>query len=258
MEEQVGLAKSLQVNLVQQPSKYLGVQFKLRGNRVADFQFLINKLKAKFQGWKMTLLSQAGRTTLIASVLQSLPLYSFSCFKVPEHVCSKMNSIICAFWWGHDHSENKLHLINWDKISQPKKLGGLGITKFKYMNQAMLNKQYWRICQYPQSLLAKTFKARYFPACSTQDCRLKPHHSWVWRNIIKQENQFLREGKWRVGNGYNIPLNHRNWTSHQNLNLSQPHLSTRTVGDLIDHNTTNWRVDLVRSLYPFPLASAIL
>ena len=87
MEEQVGLARSLQVNLVQQPSKYLGVQFKLRGNRVVDFQFLINKLKAKFQGWKMKLLSQAGRTTLIAFVLQSLPLYSFSCFKVPEHVC---------------------------------------------------------------------------------------------------------------------------------------------------------------------------
>ena len=45
MEEKVGLANNLKVNLVQQPSKYLGVHFKLRGNRVADFNFLI--------GWKM-------------------------------------------------------------------------------------------------------------------------------------------------------------------------------------------------------------
>ena len=29
-----------------------------------------------------------------------------------------------------------------DKISQPKKFGGLGIKKFKCMNQAMLNKKY--------------------------------------------------------------------------------------------------------------------
>ena len=93
MEEQVGLANSLRVNLVQQPSKYLGVHLKLRGNRIADFQFLIDKLQAKLQGWKMKLLSQAGRTTLIASVLQSLPLYSFSCFKVPDAVCSKMDSL---------------------------------------------------------------------------------------------------------------------------------------------------------------------
>ena len=57
MEEQVGLANSLRVNLVQQPSKYLGVHFKLRGNRIADFQFLIDKLQAKLQGWKMKLLS---------------------------------------------------------------------------------------------------------------------------------------------------------------------------------------------------------
>ena len=133
----------------------------------------------------MKLLSQAGRTTLIASVLQSLPLYSFSWFKVLDHVCNKMDSIIRAFWWGHEHGENKLHLLNWDKISQPKVKGGLGIKKFKYMNQAMLNKQYRRICHNPQSLLAKTFKAKYFPTCSIHNYRSKPHHSWFWRNIIK-------------------------------------------------------------------------
>ena len=56
-EEQVGLANTLKVNLVRQPSKYLSVHFKLRGNRIAGFQFLIDKLHAKLQGWKMKLLS---------------------------------------------------------------------------------------------------------------------------------------------------------------------------------------------------------
>ena len=88
-----------------------------------------------------------------------------------------MDSIICAFWWGHDYGERKLHLINWDRITQPKRMGGLGLKKFKTMNQAMLNKQYWRLCQNPNSLLAKTVKARYFPNCSIQDYRAKPYHS---------------------------------------------------------------------------------
>ena len=87
-ERQVSIARSLNVNLIQHPSKYLGINFKLIGNRIADFQFLIDKLNSKLQGWKARLLSQVGRTTLISSVLQSLPLYTFSCFKVPESICN--------------------------------------------------------------------------------------------------------------------------------------------------------------------------
>ena len=69
-ENQENLARSLQVNLVQCPSKYPGFHFKLKGNRIADFQFLVDKLNFGLQGWKAKLLSQVGRATLISSVLQ--------------------------------------------------------------------------------------------------------------------------------------------------------------------------------------------
>ena len=65
LSEEEDSAKQLHVNLVQYPSKYLGFNFKLRGNRVVDFQFLVAKLQSKLEGWKANLLSQAGRTTLI-------------------------------------------------------------------------------------------------------------------------------------------------------------------------------------------------
>lgn len=55
--DQKALAMSLQVNLVQNLTKYLGLNFKLRGRRVADFSFLVEKLKSKLQGWKAKLLS---------------------------------------------------------------------------------------------------------------------------------------------------------------------------------------------------------
>ena len=69
LSEQEDLARQLHVNLVQHPSKYLGINFNLRGNRVADFQFLVDKLQSKLEGWKANLLSQAGRTTIINFVL---------------------------------------------------------------------------------------------------------------------------------------------------------------------------------------------
>ena len=56
-DDQESLSRNLQVNLVQNPSKYLGLNFKLRGNQVANFQFLVDKLNSKIQGWKTKLLS---------------------------------------------------------------------------------------------------------------------------------------------------------------------------------------------------------
>ena len=50
LPEQEDLARQLHVNLVQHPSKYLGINFKLRGNSVADFQFLVDKLQSRFEG----------------------------------------------------------------------------------------------------------------------------------------------------------------------------------------------------------------
>ena len=41
--------------LVQQPSKYLCSYFKLRGKRILDFQDLIDKLNLKLQEWKAQL-----------------------------------------------------------------------------------------------------------------------------------------------------------------------------------------------------------
>ena len=125
-EEQVYLSQNHQVNLVQTPSKYLGLNFKFRGRRVADFRNLIVRFQSKLQSWNAKLLSQAGRTTLISSILQAMPLYTFSCFRVPENVCKKLDSLTRAFWWGHEPHLKKLHLINWDTICQSKNEGGLG------------------------------------------------------------------------------------------------------------------------------------
>lgn len=142
LDIQESLASSLQVNLVQNPSKYLGINFKLRGRRVVDFQNIIDRVPNKLQRWKAKLLSQADITTLISSVLQAMPLFTFSCLRIPETVCDKLDAITRAFWWGHDLGTRKLHLVNWDKICQPKCLGGLGLKKFSIINQAMIAKQF--------------------------------------------------------------------------------------------------------------------
>ena len=260
MEEEVKgtLAQDLSVNLVQSPSKYLSLNFMLRGKRIADFQFLVDKMHSKLQGWKAKLLSQAGRTTLIKSTLQSMPIYTFNYFKMPKAICNKMDVIFRAFQWGHDLGEKRMHLVNWDMVCKPKREGGLALRKFGLMNQAMLAKQFWRISQNPYSLISKTFKAKYFTNASIHECSPKPHHSQFQRGIINQKNSFLKEGMWIIGLGTNIPLNHSAWFPCQLHLLNQHNLSTDTVADLIDHTNHSWNPGLVKTLYPHPISEEIL
>lgn len=224
------------------------MNLKLRGRRVADFQDIIDRVQNKLQGWKANLLSQVGRTTLISSVLQALPLYSFSCFRIPEFVCNKLDEIVRSFQWGHNVGDRKLHLLNQDKICQPREGEGLGVKKFKFLNQAMVAKQFWRIQHSPNSLLAKTYMAKYFPRTSLQEYRPKPHHFWSWKNIAVPQSSLLHQGRWLVGRGFQISLTHPNWYQTSQQKLGDNNLIGVTVADLIDQQASLQKVDLIKTV----------
>ena len=84
-ETQEAIARNLQVNLAQCPNKYLGINFKLRGNRIADFQFLIDKLNFK-HGEKIvgnSLLPQHFFLKKIMDIPTTIHFFFFFNFKKP-------------------------------------------------------------------------------------------------------------------------------------------------------------------------------
>ena len=60
-------------------------------------------------GWKEKLLSQARREILIKMVVQAIPTYTMSCFKLPIGLCSEIESLIRRFWWGQKGEQRKVH-----------------------------------------------------------------------------------------------------------------------------------------------------
>ena len=86
----------------------------------------------------------------------------------------------------------------------------------------------------------------------------KPHHSWIWKNIISQKNTFLGDSRWIVGKGSEIPINHAAWFPIADPNCNGSSNSVSHVSDLIDSTTNAWKSDLVRNLYPHQAAMEIL
>lgn len=133
-----------------------------------------------------------------------MPLYTFSCLRIPETIYNKLDAITRAFWCGHDLGDRKLHPLNWDKICQPRCRGGLGLKKFNLINQAMTAKQFWRIQQHPNSLLAITYtkKKKKIPTASLREYKPKPNHFWTWKSIAVPQSSSLHQGRWLVGSGH--------------------------------------------------------
>lgn len=67
---------------------------------MASFAFIEERVWSKLKGWKEKLFFQSGREVLIKAVIQVLPTFAMSCFKVPTSLCHEIEVMIYKFWWG--------------------------------------------------------------------------------------------------------------------------------------------------------------
>ena len=117
----------------------------------------------RLQGWKDKLLSQAGREILIKSVIQAIPTYTMSYFKLLKGLIKELEMLIQKFWWGYSGDSRKVHWVKWKKLCEAKDRGGMGFKDIEKFNDALLAKQVWRMINNPDFLCHRVVKARFFP-----------------------------------------------------------------------------------------------
>ena len=105
--------------------RYLGVPFLYERCKVSDFQFIIDRMTQRLNGWKTRTLSLAGRITLAKSALATIPSYIMQIMKLPIIVCAKIDKLCRQFIWGSSENNRNIHLVNWNKICSSKEEGGL-------------------------------------------------------------------------------------------------------------------------------------
>lgn len=93
-----------------------------------------------------------------------------------------------------------MHLVGWEEVCKPKKLGGLGITKIRDMNKALLSKWLWRFGIERDSLWRQVVAEKYgiYNDYETKTTSL-PYGCGCWKAILKSLEVYKRKIKVEIG-----------------------------------------------------------
>jgi hypothetical protein len=167
-------------------SSYLGLPILFGSSKKEDFQFIVDRVSSKMDGWHAKTLSQAGRLMLIKSVAAAIPSYAMSSFLLPSSICSQLDRSFKNFWWGFPSSKTRnLSLKSWNSLCIPKALGGLGLRKMKDVNLALLAKLGWKLLTGADSLWVSQLSGKYISYGSFLSPSSISATSWLWKGITK-------------------------------------------------------------------------
>ncbi|CAN0919033.1 LINE-1 reverse transcriptase homolog [Linum grandiflorum] len=235
--------------------RYLGVPALVGRNRNHAFKFIQEKVWNRLQSWHSRKLSNGGKEVLIKAVIQALPAYSMNVFLLPDRLITELERMMNAFWWGSKkYTGRGISWRKWKKLTVQKEHGGLGFRDLRGFNLAMLGKQAWRLLSKPDSLVARLYKAKYFPTRDILMAELGPKPSFAWRSLWSSLELVRKGYRWRIGNGLHTRIGLDPWLpNNDNRYISAPipqHLIDMNVHDLLDHRCHDWNIPLLEQLLP--------
>ncbi|XP_058770466.1 uncharacterized protein LOC131644088 [Vicia villosa] len=171
---QEDIAKIMGVRHVFGTGTYLGLPSMIGRRKKETFAFIKDRIWKRINSWRGRSLSKAGKEVMIKSVLQSIPSYIMSVFIIPDGVVKDIEKMLNSFWSGGGSNNKGIRWMAWDKLSCPKKDGGMGFRDFRAFNAKLGN-----------------------------------NPSFVWRSLWKAKDVLLLGCRWRIGDGRCIK-----WDAH--------------------------------------------
>jgi hypothetical protein len=252
------------------PMSYLGLPLGALFKSLSIWNGVIEKVERRLASWKKLYLSKGGRVTLIHSTLSSIPTYFLSLFLIPVSVAKKLERLQREFLWSGLGDETKFHLVNWNRVCSPIKVGGLGVRNIIKFNQALLGKWIWRFSQERDAFWRLVIEVKYgsvrggwssLPATGSYGVS-------VWKFIRRGWDNLAKYLRFEVGEGSHISFWHDLWCGNRPLKLCYPVLysiarfpdawvvdNLSVVGGVAHWNVPftryaqDWEVEMVISFY---------
>jgi len=130
--------------------------------------------------------------------------------------------------------------------------GGLGFRTLEEFNLALLAKQLWRLIRFPNSLLSRVLRGRYFRYSDPLHISTSNRPSFGWRSIMAAKPLLVSGLRRTIGSGMLTRVWEDPWIPTIPARPAKSILDTRDailyVNDLIDPNTKLWKLDRLQAL----------
>ena len=124
----------------------------------------------------------------------------------------------------------------------------MGFKDLGRFNDAMLEKEVWRLLKDQSSLFYRVFKAKYFPRGSIFEASVATG-SYAWQSILKLRKVISLGMRWKIDNGRSIDIYKDNWLPRKGsakiVSPHRPELDGAQVTALINPSTHSWDQNMV-------------
>ncbi|XP_072087679.1 uncharacterized protein [Arachis hypogaea] len=205
-------------------------------------------------------------------IQQGGPIFSYIFVLCIERLSQLIGAAVqhgIKFLWGDSENFRKIHLINWDKVCSPKKLGGLGICHSGKINYAFMTKVGWGLIEKRDFLWTRTLHSKY--GCGTDiipKVERRRNESNLWKGIRKSWDNVQQNYIWRIEDGSKINFWNNNWVPNigslapyanqvcMPINLKDKLMDFLTISDSWDYDRlATWLPDEISRrfcLFPRP------
>ena len=215
---------------------------------------MLSKIRKKFSVWKGRNLSFAGRVCLIKSIINAIPLFFLSFFKVPVGVSKEITKLQRKFLWGWGTEGRKIAWTSWENICKAKEDGGLGIRCIDLFNKALLAKWIWRLGSAEKGLWKDVLESKYGLWSMTNSFtpqRIRYKSKW-WNDLSKvsisdQGDNWINSNMvWQLGSGDKIKFWEDEWLANGQLKgryeriYNNSDLKDKTIENFGNWSTQGW------------------
>lgn len=145
-----------------------------------------------------------------------------------------------------------IHWMSWERLCKPKSEGGIGFRHIHDFNIALLGKQGWRLLTKSESLVARVYRARYYPNSNFLSATIGGSPSFVWKSVLEAQS-IIKEGvACRVGSGTTINVLKDPWLP----DMYNPYVTSMnvalegiTISSLFVTDEDRWDADILNDLF---------
>jgi hypothetical protein len=104
----------------------------------------VDKIANQLPGWKANLLTKAGRSVMVQSVLAGMLIYIAMAVDLPSATMKDIDKIRKGFLWcGQKNVMDGYCVVAWGRVCRSRELGGLGIFNITELGWALKMRWAW-------------------------------------------------------------------------------------------------------------------